>query len=180
MLRKTWITLGQDEYVRITNLLPTIFPPEELAPRNVMDDIAPYLCFYDDNEFIGFAQILKKTDLQYLMYMAMLPQFRSKGYGGQMLELILKERGNVPLALDVETLDETAENYEQRVRRVRFYLKHGLVDSGYVYEFNGNPFTIMSTGESTVPAIMRKYCAEDHRYAPGVIRIYKRGEAKNI
>jgi len=178
MLKTAVITPDQPEYERITALLPEIFPKEELAPHDISDDIIPYLCFYDDGEFIGFGQVLKKPDLHYLRYMAMLPQHRSKGYGGKMLELILAERGNVPLALDVEPLDPAAANYEQRVRRVNFYLKHGMVDSGYTLEFNGNPFTIMTTGEEGIIEVMQRYCAAEKRYAPGFIRIFKNTEVR--
>jgi len=172
MLRTVFITPEQDEYARITALLPTIFPREELPPPDVQDVVAPYLCFYDDDTLIGFAQIFKKPDLQFLRYIAMLPEFRSKGYGGKMLDMILAERGNVPLVLDIEPPDEKAANYEQRIRRLKFYRKHGLVDSGYVFEYDKTPFIILSTGEETAPLLLRKYCeASDQSNVP--MRIYR-------
>jgi len=174
MLRKVLITSDREEYAQITNLLPSIFPKEELPPPHIIDEVIPYLCFYEDDTLIGFAQVLKRPELHYLRYMAMLPQYRSKGFGGKMLDLILQERGNVPLALDIEPLDEKSDNYEQRLRRFRFYQKHGMADSGYLFIFGDSSFSIITTGEETVPLIMQKLCAKDSRYAPGFIRIVKR------
>jgi len=174
MLQIKLIAPGEAGYEDITRLLPLIFPKEELVPRNIADDNAPYLACYDGEVFIGFAQIFKKPDIQYLRYIAILPEFRSRGYGGKILDLLLVERGKVPLSLDIEPLDETAPNYELRLRRFNFYRKHGMVDSGYVFLFGGCPFTILSTGESSVPEIMKRYCASDRRYPPGYMQIVKK------
>lgn len=177
MLRTVIVNPGEKEYDRITKeLLPRFFPKEELAPQNITDDLIPYICFYDDDVFIGFGQLFKKPDLQYLRYMAMMEEFRSKGYGGKMLDMIIAQRGSVPLAGDIEPLDKNAPNYEQRVRRLRFYMEHNLVDTGYDFVFGGNHFSILSTGEESVPGIMQKYCAEYDRYEPGYIQIVKRPE----
>ena len=49
------------------------------------------------------------------------------------------------IVLNVEPLEETAPNYQERVNRFAFYRKNGFVDTGYHVWDVGGMFRVLST-----------------------------------
>lgn len=122
------------------------FPPVERMPfgkllRKAKRAGVHFLGFYDEEVFVGFAYFFQSHDFMYVMYLAVDAKTQSKGYGSRVLEYLESLNPGVRIALEIEALDEQADNYEQRVKRKAFYEKNGfvsagieLVESGVVYE----------------------------------------------
>lgn len=108
------------------------FPKEERIPSDKMLTLLQELncdawAFYDE-VFVGFAILLSDVELQmaYLSYFAIEGVYRSKGYGGTALAKLAEVYGGHQIVLDMERMDENADNYNQRLRRLVFYEKNGF------------------------------------------------------
>lgn len=91
---------------------------------------------YEDDLFVGFFMTMTSKTCVYLFYLAVCASLRSKGYGGRILKLMddLYQR---QIVLDMEPLDPEAPNYPQRLRRTKFYARHGYRSSGaHIYYWN--------------------------------------------
>lgn len=64
-----------------------------------------------------------------------------KGYGSMILDYVKGKNVN----LDVEALDGDAENMTERLRRVEFYRRSGIVDTGYRLYDNGIKYMVLSS-----------------------------------
>lgn len=73
---------------------------------------------------LAFFSVYKKMVL--FDYFAICKDVRSKGYGGQALQAVREQYAGRRLFGEVEVLDPKADNYEQRRRRMDFYLRNGL------------------------------------------------------
>lgn len=105
-----------------------------------------YRAILDDEDVIGFYNVLLSEHIAYLFFFAIRPDCRSRGYGSRVLTLLEKEYpGRVPV-LDMEEVDPDADNYLQRCRRRDFYEKNGYADSGCTITYYGGTFTLMAKG----------------------------------
>jgi len=125
------------------------FPPDERRPvteflRLVETEVAFTVCLLqDDNERIGFLTYWSFESFIYAEHFAISPEFRSGGYGKQVMEAFISET-TLPLILEVE-LPQTSELAK---RRVSFYERIGfkLWDIPYEqppYEKGYNPLPMM-------------------------------------
>lgn len=86
-------------------------------------ELADFYAYYDGDDFVGLAYVLQNEDVVYLFFLAVNPQIRSRGYGSEILQDIKKIAGSRPVVLAIEPMDEKADNFDQRLKRVRFYEK---------------------------------------------------------
>lgn len=122
-----------NDYKKIKKLYREAFPADERAPFVMLKDRAVsgravMLAAEDRGAFIGFAYIVEYGSLAYLFYLAVVKEKRDKGYGGELLRTVCRRYRGKCLFLARERLDKRADNYEQRVRRRRFYADNGFKD----------------------------------------------------
>lgn len=103
------------------------------------------LAFYDDEAFVGLMLAYDHSSYFYIAYLAVNPKIRSKGYGGAILNFAFEMADSKPLVLEVELPEQNAENLEQRNRRISFYKKHGIYDSGFRYSDKGVTYAILTS-----------------------------------
>lgn len=103
------------------------FPKEERIPSNRMLALLQELgcdawAFYD-GKFVGFAILLSDDVLQmaYLSYFTIDGTYRSSGYGTEALQKLAQIYDGYQIVLDMERMDDSADNYDQRLRRLAFY-----------------------------------------------------------
>ena len=74
--------------------------------------------------YITYTEI-EEYDGIHICYLAIEPKFRSKGYGGKMIELFRKHILNKPLLLEVEDPQyaKDAVDFKIRTKRISFYEK---------------------------------------------------------
>ncbi|MDE6088140.1 MAG: GNAT family N-acetyltransferase [Oscillospiraceae bacterium] len=115
------------------NLYLSAFPKEERAPfflilSRLKTGKAEILTAHENGKFIGFAYMVCWKDLAYLFYLAVDGTIRGKGYGTQILNAVKNHYHNRRIFLAREQLDQSAENYDQRISRHAFYVKNGFTD----------------------------------------------------
>lgn len=124
------------EFPHIKNLLTNSFPKNERYPlwlltaRAARRDV-DFLAYYDGDDFCGISYSVKAENTLFVLYLAVAENMRSKGYGSAILAEIGRIAGERSITLNVEDPDPSAENAEERRKRVEFYKNNGFFDTGY-------------------------------------------------
>ena len=149
-------------------LYMSAFPEIERIPLSsihrgmVLPDV-DYNAVLDDGRFIGIAYTMTTDHLLYLIYFAVDPACRSKGYGGQVLEILKGMAPEGRVFLNIEPVVES-ENYEQRLSRRSFYERHGLREFKVITAPDGNDFMTMISGRDlTEDEVMDIYARDSFR-----------------
>lgn len=101
--------------------------------------------YSDNGQFCGFTCAVQSEKYLYLNFIAVNPALRSKGYGGQILDLLRQQAPQQALLVEVERPDPDAPNYSQRCARVAFYRRNGFYDLDRTITGHGATFMLMST-----------------------------------
>lgn len=134
----------------IQDLYMESFPKEERKPFSVIERKAAMgtmeiLLLTEGHRRVGFAITAMSDDLVLLDYFVIDPQYREKGYGSEALELLRELYSGNQFYLEIERPDEEAENQEQRIRRKRFYLKNGMLETGIRIRMFGVPMELLAS-----------------------------------
>lgn len=145
------------------------FPKEELLPWWVLRLMtlpkgAAITSYYTGDDFCGFTHTTITDEVVYVMFFAVQDELRGKGYGSAILEYLKQDNPGKPIILNVEPLDERAENAQQRIERLRFYKKNGFYDTGYNIKEVGGTFRILSTSPILEP---QSYLRAFHKLSLG-------------
>ena len=103
--------------------------PFQLIEEKVKEGKMEILAIEEEGRLVGLAIAILYQDMVLLDYFAMHQNDRGKGLGGEAIEQLKKRYQNKRLFLEIEILDERADNYNERVRRKAFYLNHGLSEA---------------------------------------------------
>ena len=124
------------------------FPKYERLPWWVLrlftlNKNANLTCYYANGEFCGFTFDVITDSILYLMFFAVKRELRGKGCGSAILKYLKENNPSRAITLNVEIIDPSAENAEERVKRVEFYKKNGCVMTGVKCLLYGVDFNIM-------------------------------------
>lgn len=149
------ITENSPYWAAINALALEAFPPEEyLAPTALVDmaqaENFDFLALLDEEVFVGFMVVQTHNDLAYLFFLAIDPSCRTKGYGSLAIETLKVQYPDKKQVVDFEMLDEKAENYAQREKRRRFYLRNGYHETGHFLSYLGVDYEIFCMDENFV------------------------------
>lgn len=141
-----------DEYKVIKDLMIKVFPKNEILPMWILlllskRKMVDFNAYYDDEEFVGFSYSVVNCDTVFIFYLAVNDKIQSKGYGTQILECIKKKYKGKEITLNIQKIDESLENYEQRLKRLKFYQRNGFNDTKY-YIDDDTDYLILSTSEN--------------------------------
>ena len=118
----------------VETLFETAFSDIEKVPieniNRALGRGAVLTTYSDDGVFIGFTISYIEEGRIFLVYIATESKMRGKGYGGQILHLIRERYPKHRIFLVLEPQDQSASDYEMRVRRHGFYIRNGCVDTG--------------------------------------------------
>ena len=145
-------------HVDINNVLQlyySSFPKNELMDFNIFFSSylkGDVLSFYDNNHFVGFAAILSKENISNILYFAIEPNLRGKGYGTQCLKQICDYFKNNKIVLDVEDAFECNNEIERekRLKRISFYLKAGFKLTTIRYKWENEYYVIMINSSADI------------------------------
>lgn len=131
-------------------LYHTAFPKEEQLPWWILRCTTIHkdtviTSYYHGNEFIGFTHTTEAKDILFVMFFAVREDIRNQGFGSAILEHIKRAYPGHAIVLNVEPLDDQAQNAQQRILRMRFYQKNGFHDTGYNIAEVGGIFRVLST-----------------------------------
>lgn len=136
-------------YKRVKLLYEDSFPAIERISwlwMNVMALLgqADFLAYFDGATFAGFSYSLKSREVYYLLFLAVPESNHSQGYGGQILKAVADQATGRPIFLVIEPLDEKAENYDLRLKRLAFYEKNGYRLTDYLYFENEEVYQVLT------------------------------------
>ena len=116
----------------IRPLFLSAFPEDERPPANIYfknfkKDINQLFGFYDGDTFIGFASVTFYKDICYLFFLAVKEEQRDKGYGSKIISILKEIFKDYVLLICYEEVDEKYPDYENRLRREKFYVRNGFI-----------------------------------------------------
>ncbi len=140
-------------YQEICDFMKRVFPKEELMPMWAIMLICNlkkynFTVYYDEDLFVGIMFTIESDDTVFVFYLAVNDKIHSKGYGSKLLQILFEKYSGKSITLFIETMDPKAANYEQRVKRLAFYVKNGFADTGIKAGFDSPFVDILSTDKN--------------------------------
>ena len=144
------VRFGSLGYRKAAKLLKTVFPKKERIPAFLLligtaRKTIHFTAFYDGDTFVGLLYAIENETYYFILYLAVDPAAQSKGYGGRILDYAYGQAGQRSIILNAEPLDASADNAEQRKRRIAFYERHGFNMTGYGFTSDGVQYTVLSS-----------------------------------
>lgn len=142
-ITETFTQLGEIEV-----LAKEAFPPEEyLAPATLIymskNRELDFLALFDNQCLVGYMVVKTHRNMVYLFFLAISPQYRSCGYGSRALETLKYLYPSMQQVVDLEMLDDAADNIEQRKSRRAFYIRNGYKATGHFLSYLGVDYEIL-------------------------------------
>lgn len=100
---------------------------------------------FDNENFCGVLYTVENANYIFILYLAVSEEVRSKGYGSHILDFVKKNANGKNIVLNVEYPDSSAENAEQRVRRMSFYARNGILDTGYFFGEDDEKYAVLAS-----------------------------------
>lgn len=102
--------------------------------------------FEEEKTFLGFAVTINSDDIILIDYFAVDGELRNKGYGTKMLRALLEHYNPLGVFLEIEIPYENADNYQERVRRKKFYTDIGFVPMNTTAKLFGVDMELLGVG----------------------------------
>lgn len=153
MITKRIRAANADEQIK--QLYKTAFPEEEQIPwddllRLIGEMELDFTAYYEGEDFIGFTIVYPRPSFSWFWYFAVREDLRGKGYGQQILSLVIGHYRGQSLVMDIEsTRQASADNREVRQRRHAFYLRNGFQETQLFRGWSGIEYTILMMGTGT-------------------------------
>ncbi len=136
------------ELDEIRRLYNSSFPDDERIPWHrlfhQLDESHIMNIFYEADTPVGMSYLFLHENLVYLGYLAVEEKLRSRGYGTAILHMIQEIWKNHKIVIDIEVIDPSADNYEERVSRKQFYLHNGFEETRTGYYFYHVDYELLS------------------------------------
>lgn len=151
----------KENSTKIKSLYESAFPKSERAPfwflrQKAKQSNVSFNSLYDDESWIGLLYTFEYRDILLVLYIAIDASCRSGGYGTRVLTGLRADHPDKRIVLTIEPIDEQADNYEQRVKRKRFYEKNSYTSAGIIVEELGQPFEMLISGGLITPEETRE------------------------
>lgn len=154
MIKLKRINTSHEYYPFVEELMQTAFPIQERRNADLQreyTDNKPHfhtLVILNENLPIGFLTIWDLESFHYIEHFAIHENYRNKGYGQKVMELIIKEIKGM-IVLEAEEPSDDITN-----RRIKFYQRQGFILQNVPYqqppyrsEDNWFPMKLMSIHE---------------------------------
>ena len=150
----SFIPITEDFYdlKKVDDLAKEAFPPIEYPGTQKVIEMsqkynADFLSIYDESLFVGFITVLTYKKLAYLYFLAVRKELRSKGYGSAILNMLKDIYPGYTQVVDLEKQESSAENSEQRKKRLAFYMRNGYKRTGFFAKYCGMDLEILCASE---------------------------------
>ena len=134
--------VGLMQWLNIYRLYQSAFPDSEKKPfsmiRTMWKKGKSDVWYCEENgTFAGLVITINGPDKILLDYLAVAKNRRGQGIGSGILKKMREKYVGKGVFLEIETVDETADNYEERKRRKQFYLANGMTPMNVFVELFG-------------------------------------------
>ena len=132
--------------------------PFELIQQKVKERQMEILVIEKNKTFVGLAITAYDKEKVLLDYFAIEASYRGQEIGGKAIEMLKQRYAKKVFFLEIEIPDEKREDYETRMRRKTFYLKHGLKETKVYVDLFGVEMEILTaSSEITFEAYLGLY-----------------------
>ncbi len=120
--------------------------------------------------FCGFSNSISHGDITNIVYFAVVPELRSRGYGSKILQAIRRQHPDTRIVVDIEVEEDSkdAEELKRRNRRREFYQRNGFGASPFEYHWQGEHYRLLSAGGTVTEKEFRDFWKEILKDIPGV------------
>lgn len=180
MLQYFDVTRDAPWFPQVKALYESTFPANERIPtKNLMDDKIQreFWAFFDKDEsenaatptFCGFSNSITQGCITNIVYFAVMPELRSRGYGSQILQAIRRRHPDTRIIVDIEVEEDSrdAEELKRRNRRRDFYSRNGFDASPVDYRWQGEHYRLLSAGGTVTEKEFRDFWKEILKDIPG-------------
>ena len=157
---------------QVKALYESAFPANERIPiKHLLDDKIKreFWAFFDGDLFCGFSNSITHGSITNIVYFAVVPELRSRGYGSQILQAIREKHPDSRIVVDIEVEEDSknAEELERRNRRRNFYQRNGFGSSPVDYVWQGEHYRLLSAGGIVTEKEFRNFWKEILKDIPG-------------
>ena len=172
MLQFFDVTRDAPWFPQVKALYESAFPANERIPiKHLLDDKIKreFWAFFDGDLFCGFSNSITHGSITNIVYFAVVPELRSRGYGSQILQVIREQHPDTRIVVDIEVEEDSkdAEELERRNRRRDFYLRNGFGSSPVDYVWQGEHYRLLSAGGIVTEKEFRNFWKEILKDIPG-------------
>ena len=172
MLQFFDVTRDAPWFPRVKALYESAFPANERIPiKHLLDDKIKreFWAFFDGDLFCGFSSSITHGSITNIVYFAVVPELRSRGYGSQILQAIRKQHPDTRLVVDIEVEEDSkdTEELERRNRRREFYTRNGFDSSPVDYIWQGEHYRLLTAGGTVTEKEFRDFWKEILKNVPG-------------
>ena len=180
MLQFFDVTRDAPWFSQVKALYESAFPANERIPiKHLLDDKIKreFWAFFDKEDgandaapkFCGFSNSISHGDITNIVYFAVEPELRSRGYGSQILQAIRRQHPDTRIVVDIEVEEDSkdAEELERRNRRREFYTRNGFNASPVDYVWQGEHYRLLSAGGTITEKEFRDFWKEILKNVPG-------------
>ena len=172
MLQLFDVTRDAPWFPQVKALYESAFPANERIPiKHLLDDKIKreFWAFFDGDFFCGFSNSITHGSITNIVYFAVIPELRSRGYGSQILQVIREQHPDTRIVVDIEVEEDSkdAEELERRNRRRDFYLRNGFGSSPVDYVWQGEHYRLLTAGGTVTEKEFRNFWKEILKDIPG-------------
>lgn len=180
MLQFFDVTRDAPWFPQVKALYESAFPANERIPiKHLLDDKIKreFWAFFDKEDgenaaapkFCGFSNSITHGDITNIVYFAVVPELRSRGYGSKILQTIRRQHPDTRIVVDIEVEEDSkdAEELERRNRRRKFYTRNGFDSSPVDYVWQGEHYRLLSAGGTVTEKEFRDFWKEILKDIPG-------------
>ena len=174
------IKKGSPYLPQVQALYESAFPSNERIPmKQLLDDKIKreFWAFFEKEDgengaaptFCGFSNSISNGDITNIVYFAVVPELRSRGYGSQILQAIREKHPDSRIVVDIEVEEDSkdAEELERRNRRRDFYQRNGFDAAPVKYHWQGEHYRLLSAGGTVTDKEFRDFWKEILKDIPG-------------
>ena len=120
-------------------------------------------------KFCGFSNSITHGSITNIVYFAVVPELRSRGYGSKILQAIRRQYPDTRIVVDIEVEEDSkdAEELKRRNRRREFYQRNGFDASPVDYVWQGEHYRLLSAGGTVTEKEFRDFWKEILKDIPG-------------
>ena len=176
MLQLFEVTKDSPWFPQVKTLYESAFPANERIPiKQLMDNKIQrdFFAFVDDINgtptFCGFSNSISHGDITNIVYFAVVPELRCRGYGSQILQAIREKHPDSRIVVDIEVEEDSKddEELERRNRRRDFYLRNGFEAAEFNYNWQGEHYRLLTAGGNVTEQEFRDFWKEVLKNIPG-------------
>ena len=172
MLQYFEVTKKSPWLPQVKALYESAFPANERIPiKHLLDDKIKreFWAFFDGDTFCGFSNSITHGSITNIVYFAVVPELRSRGYGSQILQAIRRQHPDTRIVVDIEVEEDSkdAEELERRNRRRDFYQRNGFDAAPVEYHWQGEHYRLLTAGGTVTEKEFRNFWKEILKDIPG-------------